>query len=121
MSYKNPYVDLSEFSKYENVDNWEVYRFEQIHVIRSRLSGRKLREFNITADDLVYPNFCPILNIPITRKLSRDNFPSVDRVDNSKGYVKGNVRVISHKANRMKQDNTVETLEKLLQYLRGEL
>ena len=36
-------------------------------------------------------------------------------------YVKGNTRMISQKANLMKQDNTIETLERLIQYIRGEI
>lgn len=117
MSYKYPYVDLSEFSKDEDLDNWEIYKYQHVRQAKSRTRVA----FNITADDLIYPKECPILGIPITRKLKRDNFPSIDRVDSSKGYTKGNVRVISHKANRMKQDNTVETLKKLIQYMEGQL
>ena len=45
----------------------------------------------------------------------------MDRVNPLKGYVKGNTRMISQKANLMKQDNTIETLERLIQYTRGEI
>jgi hypothetical protein len=40
--------------------------------------------------------------------------PSLDRIDSSKGYVKGNVRVISHRANLLKNNATVEELKLLL-------
>lgn len=110
---KHPRVDLSQFSVYEDVDNWEIYKFEQFYRTKNRSRAAKIK-FNITVDDLIYPRFCPILNIPITRKLKRDNFPSIDRVNPKNGYIKGNVKIISHKANRMKQDNTIESLEKFL-------
>jgi hypothetical protein len=46
---------------------------------------------------------------------------SLDRVDNTKGYIPGNVRVISRKANIMKADLTVDLLEKLINYIKNEI
>lgn len=80
-------------------------------------------EFSITVDDYDIPSLCPVLNIPIFRIRGKqtDNSPALDRIDNSKGYIPGNVRVISHKANRMKSNLTIDILEKLLRYMKGEL
>ena len=41
---------------------------------------------------------------------NKDFSPSVDRIDPTKGYVRGNVRVISYLANRMKSNATVDQL-----------
>lgn len=69
--------------------------------------------FNIDKSDIDVPIICPILGIPIIKEYKKGtnggpspNSPSLDRVDNSKGYIKGNVRVISHKANTMKHNAT---------------
>jgi len=63
-------------------------------------------EFSITKEDILIPEYCPILNIPIIYHSGSSggkiNSPALDRIDNTKGYVKGNVLVISHLANMMK-------------------
>jgi hypothetical protein len=44
--------------------------------------------------------------------------PTLDRIDNSKGYIVGNVWVISMRANRLKSDATVDELMMLATNLR---
>ena len=80
---------------------------------------RKGLDFNLTPQDIIIPDVCPILLIPLKFSTSKQRAcaPSVDRVDNSKGYVKGNVRVISQKANHLKSDMTKETIQRLLDYV----
>jgi hypothetical protein len=46
-----------------------------------------------------------------------DGSPTLDRIDNAKGYVKGNVCVISKKANTMKNNATPEEVRKLSEYV----
>jgi len=45
--------------------------------------------------------------------------PSVDRFDNTKGYTRDNIRVISLRANLLKKDATVDEVRKLLVYMEG--
>jgi hypothetical protein len=76
--------------------------------------------FDLTADDLIFPEFCPVLGVKLEpgNGLSA-NSPSIDRVDNSKGYTKDNVRVISTRANSLKSDATLAEIQKLLAYMEG--
>lgn len=73
---------------------------------------RKNYNFNIDISDIVIPEFCPLLGIKLELVESHTNFysPSLDKIDNDKGYVKGNVRVISRKANMMKWAASKEEL-----------
>ncbi len=76
--------------------------------------------FDLQVSDIVIPDLCPILGIPLEFGVGRvhDGSPSLDRLIPSRGYVSGNVCIISSKANRMKQDNTLEDLLKLVNYLK---
>jgi hypothetical protein len=62
--------------------------------------------FDIEVSDIIIPEFCPILEIPLVAfsgsSGGRHDSPALDRINNSLGYVKGNIQVISHLANMMK-------------------
>lgn len=93
------------------------------HAAKSR-AKKYNREFNLEIEDLisVYPvkNRCPILDIELKWNFVgfRDNSPSLDRIDSSLGYIKNNIQIISVRANRIKNDSTIEELEKILNYLK---
>jgi hypothetical protein len=70
-------------------------------------------EFNITIDDIVIPEFCPFLNIKLNFNVGKGlqpDTPSIDRIDNSFGYIKGNIQIISNKANTLKNNLSNEEL-----------
>lgn len=71
--------------------------------------------FDLTEEDIVIPEFCPALGIPLYRnrggKKHTDNSPSVDRIVPELGYVKGNIQIISQKANTMKTNATLKELK----------
>lgn len=69
--------------------------------------------FNLEVSDIMVPSKCPILNMELkhnNRKSAKYNSPSLDRIDNNKGYIKGNIQVISYRANTMKGDATPQEL-----------
>lgn len=84
---------------------------------------RKGIPFTLTPDDFEIPEFCPVfprlrLEMQSGGQTRRDNQPSLDRVIPSLGYVPGNVRVISFRANRLKQDASEEEVAAILDYIR---
>ena len=105
---------------------WRVNNPEKylLHTAKSRSKKIGL-EFNIDVLDIIIPEKCPILDIPLFIRQGykgsekNPNNPSLDRIDSSKGYVKGNVQVISWRANDLKKDGTVEEFNKLVEFLNG--
>jgi hypothetical protein len=76
--------------------------------------------FNLEISDFSeIPSICPVLKIPIfpNEKGRSDNSPSLDRINNKLGYIKGNVRIISYKANRLKSDMSIEECKLILKDL----
>jgi len=77
-------------------------------------------EFNIDINDVIIPDVCPILGIDIIKDTGgrhNKNSPSIDRIDNTRGYTKDNIRIISFRANNLKSDGTLEEFLKIVDYL----
>lgn len=104
----------SQASRYRRVKAASPQRW-WIYNLRSKCKKQGL-EFDIEEDDLVVPTHCPVLGIPLFWEGSRDNLPSVDRINNDRGYVKGNVEVISWRANWLKANATVEEMKRMADY-----
>lgn len=69
-------------------------------------------EHNLLLEDIVIPDYCPVLGIKLETgdRKNHYNAPSIDRVDNSKGYTKDNIIIMSTKANMLKKDATLDEL-----------
>jgi hypothetical protein len=77
--------------------------------------------FSLTEEDLkaVWTEVCPVFGVPLQLNTVRQNNSlSVDRIDNSVGYVPGNICVMSWRANRLKTDATVEELEAVVNFMK---
>jgi hypothetical protein len=80
--------------------------------------------FDITPADIIIPERCPLLpEIKLARGhgVLQPCSPSLDRLDPTKGYVRGNIWVISYRANAIKQNASLQELETLVGNLRLEL
>lgn len=97
----------------EEVDLYSK-KTQWIYQIKHRSRAKNI-PFNLTVDDLELPEHCPILGVPLkfNKNGADDNSYSIDRIDNSKGYVKGNIQIISLKANVLKSNGTIDQLIKM--------
>ena len=91
---------------------------EQIYGALLVYGNIKSKDKGLTIDDIIIPDICPIFGVPLQRenKKTWQNAPSIDRIDNTKGYVQGNIVIISRRANILKKDATIEELIKLSKF-----
>jgi hypothetical protein len=87
--------------------------------VRAKYSGL---DFDLTNDYVasLTPDTCPALGVPLSfggtgRPVAES--ASIDRIDPAKGYVIGNVAVISRRANAIKSDATAEEIMRVAQWV----
>ena len=100
---------------------------QRIYSAAKARATRRGLPFNLELSDIKIPSHCPILGIPLVSVVgcgmgsikARNNSPSIDRIDNTKGYVKGNVIIISMRANNLKSDGTLEEIFAIADFFRN--
>ena len=95
------------------VQNWKDNNpiKHQLSAIR-RNAKRANVPFNLTEDDIIVPEICPVLKIKLEKsKLCAEDYsPSIDRIIPELGYTKGNIQIISFLANKMKNSANFKEL-----------
>lgn len=107
---------------------WCEMHPKQHWIIRAVSRAKKRAEltdvpFNITVTDIenIITDRCPIFGSEfkfIGNKTSKADSPSLDKVDPLKGYVVGNIEIISMKANVIKQNATSADIFKVAEWLK---
>jgi hypothetical protein len=87
-----PGVKIRKYKNYQNRWSWEAIK---------------------------YPKVCSVFSVELDwdAHICNNNSPSLDRVNPTKGYVPGNVMLISNKANRMKQNMYLKELKIFEEYI----
>ena len=99
------------YSKYKNPLAPTFYK-------RKNVAQRIGIEFSIELQDLEIPEYCPILKTKIILGDPQYGL-SIDRINSKFGYIKGNVQVISVRANMLKNNGTLEEFEKLVDWIKN--
>lgn len=89
-------------------------------LVNARVRSRSAKvPFDLTVDDFEIPEFCPVFGVHLRYGTTKDhnNAPSLDRIIPELGYVKGNIAVISHRANYIKNSGTVEEHRKIANWI----
>jgi hypothetical protein len=92
----------------------------------TRASAKKRGlEYALTPEYLetIYRELCPVLGIPLywdqlgSSGKRTDNTPSLDRIDNAKGYLPGNVVFISWRANNLKSNGSLDDFQRIVKFM----
>lgn len=85
-----------------------------LRAAKNRAQKRNIK-FNLELEDIDIPKVCPILGIELAHNRGshggKDSSPSLDRINPELGYLKGNVQIISFKANMMKSSASPQELK----------
>lgn len=115
---------LSEDPLLPTVSDIEINekRLNQIYNNKKQSAKLKNISFSITKNDLrsILVSYCPILKIPINYQASKANPNgfSIDRINPNLGYILGNCRVISFKANAAKWKASKDDIKKIFKYMK---
>lgn len=77
--------------------------------------------FDLSVDDIFIPEYCPVLGIKLKlpgQGKHGNESASVDRLEPQKGYVRGNIAIISMLANRLKNNGTASQHERIAAWMR---
>lgn len=75
--------------------------------------------FDLAPEDLIIPEKCPVLGITLVpaKGHHKPNSPSLDRIRPELGYVRGNIAIISYRANTIKNNASFEELSRVTEYV----
>lgn len=114
------------------VDDWKIanpvrYLCSTMLTNAKRRAKAKNRTCTIDYEHVLslYSDKCPVLGLKLRwsykqtdkRGSVAPNSPTLDRINNDDGYVPGNVVIISHKANLIKNDLSLQELQQIVQWL----
>jgi hypothetical protein len=127
---QNREKDILRYRKMKKEQPWILaYR-----AVKTR-AKKKNMEFNLTEDYLmsIWSLTCPVLGIPLypavyesgnsrtgSKAKPHDNSPTIDRIDSSKGYIIGNVCIMSYRANMIKNCGTIDEHRAIVRFLENQ-
>lgn len=108
------------FTKWGQKEKTDLYQVQRLKFRSKKANAlRTGYTWDIEFGDIVWPSQCPILGTELDyfAECAQENSPSFDRIDSNLGYVKGNVIIVSWRANRIKNNGTAEEHFKIATYL----
>lgn len=119
---KERQVSIAWYANFKKNNPKECIRRRLFHSAKKRAKLGNL-PFNITKEDIVFGDFCPVFGTKFVYDANAhcSISPSLDKIIPSKGYVKGNICVISFRANHIKSNVSLEDFQKLTRWYEGVL
>lgn len=115
---RNPVVDQAANKRWR-INNPSRKMLSQAR----RNAAARGEQCELTLEDIIIPKLCPVLGIPIVETTGSggrsDGTATLDRINNDIGYLKGNVIVVSWRANRLKSNSTPKELRRIADFYEG--
>jgi hypothetical protein len=113
------YSHLCRICSLEDLRKWRSENLKKYLLQRAKYrASQKKIDFNLEVNDLEIPEHCPVFNTKLEVNGDKWSSPSIDRIDNNQGYIKGNIRVISYRANILRHTGSLSEFEQLVKYLK---
>lgn len=111
----------ARFYSYHEGKGWRRTRETVLLADAKRRAKDAGLPFNLDIGDVFVPAICPALGIPLSWDAGPrgDGLPSIDRIKPDLGYIKGNVAIISYRANRLKNNATLAEIEGIVRYMKA--
>tara|TARA_R110000822_G_scaffold25816_3_gene77983 strand:+ start:868 stop:1335 length:468 start_codon:yes stop_codon:yes gene_type:complete len=101
------------YNKYYRDNNHKYAKTHMVYDAKTR-AKKKNMDFNLLKKDIHFPEICPVLNIKLVHgREDWQNSPTIDRIDNTKGYLINNCIVVSCLANTIKNSATPKQILKV--------
>jgi hypothetical protein len=86
---------------------------------KKRAAEHSKHGWSLDFSDIDWPKTCPVFGIDLDyfTDVVTENSVSFDRLDSTKGYEKGNVAIISWRANRIKNNGTADEHRQIAEYM----
>lgn len=108
------------YDKWGKKEDTDLYNIQRHKFFRKKANAIRVGyDWSVSFGELSWPTHCPILGLELDyyAESRKESSPSFDRLDNTRGYEKGNVIVLSWRANRIKNDGTAEEHRKIAEFL----
>lgn len=96
-------------------DPQNQYVWRMLKRARRRAKEKGL-PFNLRRSDIHIPERCPVLGIKLRPNTQSQNSPSLGRIVPERGYVAGNVLVVSKLANQIKSSANFKQLKRVAEF-----
>lgn len=111
----------AHWKKWGNKEDTDLYHYQRIRYRAKKSNAKRLGvPFSVEFSELVWPTHCPILGIALDyfAESRQENSPSFDQNIPGQGYTKENTRIVSWRANRIKNNGTAEEHRLISEYLK---
>ena len=121
--HKNRDKEIASMKKYQaKLKETNYFKFSIMNKKKTVLREGILWDLDEEYLRDIFTGVCPVFGCAIHVGGVKDDCKAeLDRLVPSKGYVKGNVRWISRRANRIKSDATIDELKKILKYMEEQI